>query len=340
MKIVRPVFSSFLLLFVFFAGSAFACSEVYIGGDQNVSARNFDFMVGDGIAVLAPRGQAHESGYASKGEDKLSWVSRYGSLSFRVKLPGCKENAQGGYVLAGVDGINEKGFKIGTYFLETSEFAEGGKGKTLAITSLMQYLLDNFETVDSALTDLQHSDYRVVPVPTGAVPVKLHLYLHDCKGKSAIVEFMDGTVVLHRHPDVPVLTNTAYKEALSALKGYVDFGGEKYIPGGNESMDRFIRGAFYRKHLPEPRSAEEAVASGLAIVQILSVSPKFDHGCTQWTIVSDVDNKTVFFRTLGNPTVSYLDLDLVDFSKGQPVKTLDFTRKDLSGNIKEAFAAQ
>ncbi|MBW2604098.1 MAG: linear amide C-N hydrolase [Deltaproteobacteria bacterium] len=188
-----------------------ACSEVYIGGTQNISARNFDFMVGDGIALLTPRGQTHESGYASKGEDKLSWVSRYGSLSFWVKLPGCKENAEGGYVLAGLDGMNEKGFKVGTYFLETSEFAEGSKGTTLAITSLMQYLLDNFETVDKALKDLQHPDYRVIPVPTGAVPVKLHFYLHDFKGDSAIVEFIDSKVVLHKNPEVTVLTNTAYK---------------------------------------------------------------------------------------------------------------------------------
>ena len=46
------------------------------------------------------------------------------------------------------------------------------------------------------------------------------------------------------------------------------------------------------------------------------------------------------FRTLGNPALSFLDLDSVDFSKGQPVKTLDFTRKELSGNIKDKFTVQ
>lgn len=194
--------------------------------------------------------------------------------------------------------------------------------------------------MDKALADLQNPNYRVISVPTGAVEVKLHLYLHDSKGNSAIVEFIDGKVAVHRNPGVTVLTNTAYKESLAVLREYDEFGGEKYIPGGNDSMDRFIRGAFYRKHLPEPLSAEEAVASGFAIVQILSVSPKFDHGCTQWTIVSDIVNRKVFFRTLGNPALSFLDLDSVDFSKGQPVKTLDFTRKELSGNIKDKFTVQ
>ena len=331
-KIHYPTAIIFLVLCVLSGGNALSCSEIYLDS-QKVSARNFDFMFGDGIALVFPRGEQHESGYAVQGETKKSWTSTYGSVSFLVKLPGSGNTPGNDYVLAGVDAMNEKGFKVGTYFLETSAFPQGKNDTTLSITSLMQYLLDNFETVEGAVNDLQHPDYRVIPVPTGSVEVKLHLYLHDAAGESAIVEFLDGKVVVHQNPEIPVLTDTAYEESLAELKNYAEFGGNRYIPGGNESPERFVRGAFYHKHLPEPASTREAINSGLAVVQILSVSPKFAHGCTQWTIVSDIQGKKIFFRTLNNPSLSFMDLSSMDFSKGQPVRTIDFTREELAGDV-------
>lgn len=60
-----------------------------------------------------------------------------------------------------------------------------------------------------------------------------------------------------------------------------------YIPGGPQSMDRFVRGAYHLKHLPAPKSPEEAITYGFSTVQLMTKSPGSDFGFTQWTIVSD-----------------------------------------------------
>ena len=100
---------SYLILVVFLMlflcpHSSWACSEICIE-KQNVSARNFDFMTGDGEAVLSPRGIIRRSTYV-KGTP-LVWLSRYGSLSFNALLCGTTDEEK---VVAGVDGINEKFF--------------------------------------------------------------------------------------------------------------------------------------------------------------------------------------------------------------------------------------
>lgn len=324
------------------SGDILACSEIYI--EENnciISARNFDLPFGDGIAVITPRGTPQISAYANNDEKPLSWTSKYGNVIFNVKLPTNKSipvsvNASG-FVLAGVDGMNEYGFKVGSYFLETSQFSKADKRPALAITSLIQYFLDNFKTVNEAVSDVKSEKYRVIQIPADIkgdiVDIKLHLYMHDPSGDSAILEYIKGKLKVHLNPPVRVLTNTIYDESLAILKNYEGFGGKAYIPGGTQSMDRFVRGAYYLKHLPAPKSPEEATAYGFSTVQIMSESPGFEHGFTQWTIVSDVKNRKIFFRTVGNPQISSLDLNKLDFSEGQPVRYLDFLKKDLSGNV-------
>ena len=45
--------------------------------------------------------------------------------------------------------------------------------------------------------------------------------------------------------------------------------------------------------------------------------------------------RTDFFKTLNNPSFSFVALSAMDFSKGQPVRTLDCIQKGLSGNVAE-----
>jgi penicillin V acylase-like amidase (Ntn superfamily) len=327
------------------SGDVLTCSEIYIEDNSIISARNFDFLFGDGIAVITPRGTSQKSAYANNDEKPLSWTSKYGSVIFNVKFPTKKSipasvNASG-FVLAGVDGMNEYGFKVGSYYLETLELPKADKRPALATASLMQYFLDNFKTVKEAVSDVKSEKYRVIQVPADIkgdiMEIKLHFYIHDPSGDSAILEYINGKLKVHLNPPVRVLTNTIYDESLTILKNYEGFGGKMYIPGGTQSTDRFVRGAYYLKHLPAPKSPEEAIAYGFSTVQLMSESPGFEHGFTQWTIVSDVKNRKIFFRTVGNPQISFLDLNKLDFSEGQPVRYLDFLKKDLSGNVGSLF---
>jgi len=315
-----------------------ACTELFISksGSVNVSARNFDFFTaGDGFIRFNPAGTSGQAQYTPKNCHPLKWTSKYASITFNLSIAKTKSLNDGKYG-AGVDGINQAGLKAGTYFLASSVFPEDGVQATIDIGSLMQYLLDNFKSVDEALADLTGDRYRITSMPTGLVDIKLHLFLHDVTGASAIVEFIDGNIKVISNPLIPVLTNSPYDESIEHLKLYNGFGGELVIPGTSDSFDRFVRGVFYWKNLPAPTNSMQAVNYGFAAIQLLTVSPGFPHGGTRWTIVTDLDNKRILFRTLNNPTIACIDLNKLSATV-KVSSYIDVLRTDLVGDISDIF---
>jgi choloylglycine hydrolase len=316
-----------------------ACTEIFIAGSGtvNVSARNFDFFTdGNGIIRFSPAGTPGQSQYTPANSQPLKWTSKYAALTFNLTVAKTKSPAGGNYQ-AGVDGINQAGLKVGTYFLAPSIFPENGIQTTIDIGSLMQYLLDNFKTVDEALADLSGNRYRVTSMPTGLVEIKLHMYLHDLAGGSAIIEFSEGKLKITNSPAIPVLANSFYDQSVEHLKQYTGFGGAQVIPGTTESFDRFVRGSYYWKNLPPAPNQLQAVNYGFSAIQLLTVSPGFSHGGTRWTIVTDLENRRVCFRTLNNPMIASIDLDKLGATvKG--VTFIDILRTDLAGDITGLFA--
>lgn len=319
--------------------NAKACSEVFLSrsGAVNVSARNFDFFTaGDGVMRFSPAGRAGHAQCTPQGCKPLAWTSKYASLTFNLLIAKTKSINDGEYE-AGVDGINQAGLKVGTYFLASSVFPENEVRTTIDIGTLMQYLLDNFKNVDEALADLSGDRYRITSTPTGLVEIKLHFFLHDITGASAIVEFIDGKIKITGSPAIPVLTNNPYGESLERLKLYDGFGGNLAIPGSIDSFDRFVRGVYYWKNLPTPENPMQGVNYGFSAIQLLTESPGFAHGGTRWTIVTDLDNKKIFFRTLNNPAIASIDLNRLSATvKG--VSYIQILRQDLSGDISDMFA--
>jgi choloylglycine hydrolase len=319
-------------------GEAKACSEIFISstGKVNVSARNFDFFTaGDGIVRFSPAGTAGQAQFTPQNCQPLKWTSKYASVTFNLTVPKTKLPDDGEYE-AGVDGMNQAGLKAGTYFLASSVFPDNEVRTTIDIGSLMQYLLDNFKNVDEAIADLSGNRYRITSTPTGLVEIKLHLFLHDVTGASAIVEFIDGKIKVTGNPEIPVLTNSTYGESVEHLKLYDGFGGNLVIPGTVDSYDRFVRGVYYWKNLPAPENPIQGVNYGFAAIQLLTESPGFSHSGTRWTIVTDLDNQKIYFRTLNNPMVASIDLKkLAATVKGS--SHIDILRTDLAGDISHMF---
>jgi len=329
-----------LLVFSFTASTVLACSEVFIKSGQNVivSSRNFDFMNGRGFIRFSQAGEYKTSQISSDTKRALGWLSKYPSISFNTYFdkPGPEKGSS--FYVAGVDGINIEGFKVGTYFLDNSSFPDSPTEKTIDVGSFMQYLLDNFKSVDEAIRDIENNNYHVISLPTGALEVKLHFFLHDITGKSAIVEFIRGRTNIIYDPEIPVLTNSPYLESIEHINAYEAAKGKDAVPGGKESLDRFVRAAYYWKHLPATVNADEAVKNGFSVMQPPAVSPGFDHGFTQWTIVTDIKSKHVYFRTYNGLSVAFIDLEKVE-AASKASSDIDLLRTDLSGDISGMFSA-
>ena len=318
-----------------FPKTSLACSEIWIKNNKNVrtliSARTFDFMTGDGFIMFKPSGISSQAQYTLPGGTPLQWTSKYATLVFKTTSYLDKN------LSSDVDGMNEAGLKIGSYFLESATFPSNNANTMIDITSLSQYFLDNFSTVKEALNDIEQNKYSVVALPAKGFDMKLHLYLHDSTGESAILEFINGKVEITKNPAVPVLTNTAYKQSVKSLKNYEEFGGSKYIPGSYGSIDRFVRAAFYRKHFKSPETEDQAVHYGFAAIQTVSVAPRFPIGCTEWTVVSDIINKKMYFRTLNHPNIVSIDLAKLASDQKSNVSQINILRTDFGSDITNLF---
>ena len=108
------------------------------------------------------------------------------------------------------------------------------------------------------------------------------------------------------------------------------------VSDGYGSVNRFVKGAYYLKKLPEFKALKDAVSYGFETMTRLEEPAKTKYP-TQWTIVRDVVNKKLYFRTIDNTNIRTIDMENIDFSQEQPVKVMDINA-EFSGNIIEHLA--
>ena len=137
--------------------------------------------------------------------------------------------------------------------------------------SVIQYYLDNFATVAEAVAATKSFQLQSFKITHKGEQVEgpIHVSLADATGDSAIIEILDGEVVIHHGKQYTVMTNSPpYDEQLVLIKQYQGLGGNKPLPGTADADDRFVRGAYYLTKLPEvPESYQEAVAGVLSVMR-------------------------------------------------------------------------
>ena len=313
--------------------SAFACTRIVYVGEQDMVAtgRNMDWkedMKSD--LWIFPRGMARQ-GLA--GPNSINWESRYGSV------------ITSGYGLASTDGMNEKGLVGNLLFLVEADYGKPAPNdKVLAISLWLQYFLDNYATVNEAVTAQQKNPLRLVfskIIPNGSKPT-LHLSISDPTGDSAIFEYVDGKLNIYHGREYKVLTNSpVYNEQLAINNYWKEIGGFAFLPGTNRSADRFARASFYLDAIPKKADPNyigavpgksydyQAVSQVMSISRAVSVPlgisipDKPNLSSTIWRSVADQKNRVYYFDSATRPNVIWVAFDKVDFSKGAPVKKLD-----------------
>ena len=183
-KLKKAVMVPTLIGALAFSAIADACTRaVYLGeGNRTITARSMDWKKDIETNLwIFPRGIERTG---EVGPNSIKWTSKYGSV------------ISSGYDIATTDGLNEKGLMANVLWLVESKyptFTEKSKpGLTLAAWA--QYVLDNFATVEEAVTALKQEPYTIVTaeVPGETRLATLHLSLSDASGDSAIIEYIDG----------------------------------------------------------------------------------------------------------------------------------------------------
>ncbi len=290
-----------------------ACTRaVYLGKDNNViTARSMDWQEDTQSDLwIFPRGMAR-SGEA--GPNSVKWTSKYGSVIASA------------YGVATTDGVNEAGLAANVLWLVESQYPPFGPSSKpgLTIAAWTQYVLDNFSTVQEAVTALATEPFTIV---TDAVPgqkrlATLHLSMSDASGDSAIVEYINGQQVIHHSRKHQVMTNSPIFDQQLALNSYwQQIGGTVMLPGTNRAADRFARASFYINAIPKFDDPDTALASVFSVIRNASVplgiaTPNEPNiSSTRWRTVVDHQRRLYFFESALTPNTFWVDLKKIDFS--------------------------
>lgn len=313
-----------------------ACTRVVYTGDNGmvVTGRTMDWKteMHSNIWVF-PRGMERSGETRS---NSLKWTSKYGSV------------VTSAFEIASTDGMNEKGLVANLLWLNESVYPAWDKSKPgLTIAAWVQYMLDNFASVDEAVSFVGKNSFQVVSdkMPDGSRLATLHLAISDATGDSATFEYIDGKLNIYHSKDYNVMTNSPTYDKQLALNDYwKSVGGLTFLPGTNRAADRFTRASFYIDALPKIGDEKLAVASVLSVIRNASVpygistpdSPEIS--TTQWRTVSDSKNLTYFFESSLTPNTFWVNHQDMNLSKGAPVLKLSLANGETyNGNTINNF---
>ncbi|MGD1698322.1 linear amide C-N hydrolase [Dapis sp. BLCC M229] len=238
------------------------------------------------------------------GDNSVEWKSKYDSI------------VNASYDLAMVDGINDQGLVVNLLVLASTNYGQpGGNKKNISLGGWGQYVLDNYKNVDETVacltknipsskkelgkattcpTGVKDTPLHIVTANLGQLKdagvigdiplsndfnLSLHMALSDKTGNSAILEYVEGKLVVHQNKDYDVLTNdpifeeqraintywyNLYKpqilcEGLAGLSQSIPVPPVGFLPGSTNASDRFVRAKYYLDKMEEPN--QEKIAS-------------------------------------------------------------------------------
>ncbi|PRD56820.1 linear amide C-N hydrolase [Sphingobacterium gobiense] len=310
---------------LFWAKNSVLCTRVvYKGPNQNViTARSMDWR--DEIPAnlwILPKG-IERTGEVGPLSEK--WKSKYGSI------------VSTSWDIASSDGMNEKGLVANLLWLGESQYPKfdpKGTKKGIAISLWAQYFLDNFATVKEAVEQASKEQFVIVSdyIPGTERFTTVHLSLSDASGDSAVLEYIDGKLIIHHSPEYTVMTNSPVFDEQLALNNYwKGIPGTVMLPGTNRAADRFVRASYYIDAIPKTADTRTAIASVFSVIRNCSVpygissETEPNISSTRWRSVSDQKNMVYYFETVFTPNTFWVNLKEFDLTEKGKVMKLDLS---------------
>ncbi len=267
-----------------------ACSSLVLkNGNEVFLAKNFDWTYGNGYLIKNLRNTKKQAFYTQAGKP-VSWISTYGSVTFNQNG---KEMPYGG--------INEKGLTVEMLWLEFTNYGATAEREFLNELEWIQYQLDNYASVEEVLANLRK-------IAINPIKGKIHYILADPTGKSVVIEFLNGEAVV---------TNKAANECQAITNYPAGISQQNYtkqpakLKGNNTShlhrynvLQRDIENQVFNK-------PSLSVVDGFKVLEEVAIMKGSFR--TYWSLVYDLKNKVVHFKTSANNLLRYVSLQQLDF---------------------------
>ena len=291
---------------------SFACTTFCISKNgQIVFGRNYDWVTGAGIVNTNQRG-LFKTSMKSDNASTVSWVSKYGSITF---------NQYGKEFPTG--GMNEKGLVVELMWLDGTSYPAEDDRPAVGVLQWIQYQLDNAATTAEVIA----SDSRL-RINEKATP--LHYLIADASGNVATIEFLNGKMVVHKDDKLPfpVLTNDTYAASVQTANPLVS---KPAVSLDNNSLDRFVKACSMVKQFNETDINMPVIDFAFSVLDKVSQG-----SFTKCSIVYDITNKKIHFKTEANKSIKSFQFSSFDFACNKPAKMFNMNQ-DVKGDIDNRF---
>ncbi len=310
---MRKLFS-LVLIIALSAHPLFSCTTFFIHKNgQFAFGRNYDWITETGMVCSNLRGLSKTSMKMAEGSS-VHWVSKYGSLTFNQYG---KEFPNGG--------MNEMGLVVEMMWLDGSQYPKPDKRASMFVLQWIQYQLDNCASVKEVIA----TNKKIRISQQGNAPV--HYLIADASGDAATVEFLGGKLVVHKGEKLPlpVLANTAYATSSRLVMDaeLADTDTSSQMPASHSYSDNSVR-RFAQACAMVKRYQQTDIDVPIVDYSFQILNKVSQTEFTKWSIVYDINNKTVYFKSAKFPEVkslSFNDVDLscnakaVSFNMNQPI---------------------
>ena len=279
------------------AAAAYACTGIALKAKDGSFVQGRTIEWGSGALVseyaVVPRG--HEIVARTMDTECMRFTAKYGFVGLSVMQPEFM-----------VEGMNEKGLSAGLfYFPGYGKYADldmGNKGRSVPDLQFVSWLLSSFSTVEEVKAHV--NDVIVVPMTKDNAASTVHWRVADASGAQIVIEIVNGGEVQVFDNPVGVLTNSpGFQWQLTNLNNYVNL-----YPGNAESW----------------KMGDATLSSLFHLLNNFDVPVGVEHkagecpdmpSATQWTAVSDMTGRKLYYKTAYNNTIRCLDLGKIDFGK-------------------------
>ena len=322
-----------------------ACTSFLLKGNDNgyVYGRTMEF----GLALksqltLIPKNTAMQGvGVDSKPGTGLNWTAKYTAAGM---------NGLGLPVL--VDGMNEKGLVGGLLNAPNTAVFQAvpaaDSAKSIASVQMLTYALTNYATIDEVKAGFPKIlvNRSIIPAfHNQSAPVRMTL--HDAMGKSLVIEYLKGELVMTDNPTGVMTNDPAFREQLNNIGNYANLtnvernalmingasfvppssgSGLHGLPGDYLSPSRFIRALFLTKSVPTTYSTAQHTNTAWHILGSFDIPPgaislpasnAYGGGAggieiTEWSVVADNKNLLYYVKMFESTNVQAFDFKKID----------------------------
>ena len=204
-------------------------------------------------------------------------------------------------------------------WLDETKYPSADNRPAIGVLQWIQYQLDNCSTIGEVIA----TDKKLRISQTGTTP--LHYLVADAMGNVATIEFLNGKMVVHKGNDlsVPVLTNNSYDESVKAYNNS--------STNGNNSLERFEKACNMIKQFTADKTDVPATDYAFDILEKVAQG-----NFTKWSIVYDLTNKTIQFKTNRFKQVKSINFSSFDFNCTASSKVWDMNQPQ-KGNVASLF---